>query len=376
MTFSVWAPTPVEEHAVSIKSLGGYRELGQRGRCNRSIPTFRPSNLTRSAVVLVGLLALVLGCSSAAPPDVSRNRSRITARIGISGFPLGVATGEGSVWVLSRTTATGCSRRRPCIVTRVDPRTNRIVGQPTRLPVEPWSLAVGAGSVWVTPNGADGRLVRIDARTGRITARISAHPVYFGSVVVVGGGFVWTANDDERYRLGSTVSKIDPAANRVVGRPLEVGSPQSLAFGHGALWDADHSGWLVKIDPATFKVVARRRLDFGPHGVVITRDAVVVADAHGSRLVEADPVTAKIQRVAKLSVAPIYPAVGAGSIWSASAESWSGSAVDDRVVRIRPSTLTISETLHLGASVDGVAFGFGSLWAAVTTGQLVRITPT
>ena len=278
--------------------------------------------------------------------------------------------------MLSRTTPTGCSRRRPCTVTRVDPWTNRIVGQPTRLPVEPWSLAVGAGSVWVTPNGADGRLVRIDAHTGLITARISAHPVYFGSVVAVGGGFVWTANDDERYKHGSTLSKIDPAANRVVGRPLEVGSPQSLAFGRGALWDADHSGWLVKIDPATFKVVARRRLDFGPHGVVITRDSVFVADAHGSRLVEADPVTAKTRRVAKLSVAPIYPAVGAGSIWSPSAESWSGSAIDDRVVRIRPSTLTISETLHLGAGVQGVAFGFGSLWAAVTTGQLVRITPT
>jgi DNA-binding beta-propeller fold protein YncE len=258
----------------------------------------------------------------------------------------------------------------------VDPRTNHIVGQPTRLPVEPWSLTVGAGSVWVTPNGADGQLVRIDARTGRITARIAAHPIYFGSVVVVGGGFVWTANDDERYKLGSTVSKIDPATNRVVGTPLEVGSPQSLAFGDGALWDADHSGWLVKIDPVTFKAVARRRLGFGPHGVVITKHAVFVADAHGSRLLEADPATAKIRRVAKLPVAPIYPAVGAGSIWSPSAESWSGTATDDSVVRIRPSTLTISETLHLGGDVHSVAFGFGSLWATVRTGQLVRITPT
>jgi DNA-binding beta-propeller fold protein YncE len=243
------------------------------------------------------------------------------------------------------------------------------------LPVEPWSLAVGAGSVWVMPNGGDGRVVRIDARSGRITARISARPIYFGSVAVVGGGFVWTANDDERYKRGSTVSKLDPATNRVVGQPLELGSPQSLAFGHGTLWDADHSGWLFKIDVATFRVVARTRLDFGPHGVVITKGGVFVADAHGSRLLEADPATAKIRRVATLPVAPIYPAVGAGSIWSPSAESWGGSATDDRVVRIRPSTLTIAETFHLGGAVHGVAFGFGSLWAAVSPGQLVRITP-
>jgi hypothetical protein len=91
-------------------------------------------------------------------------------------------------------------------------------------------------------------------------------------------------------------------------------------------------------------------------------------------MLEADPATAKIRRVVKLSVAPIYPAFGAGSIWSPSEESWSGYGSDDRVVRIRPATLTVSETIHLGADVHSVAFGFGSLWAAVKSGQLVRIT--
>lgn len=105
---------------------------------------------------------------------------------------------------------------------------------------------------------------------------------------------------------------------------------------------------------------------------MITRDAVFLADAHGSRLLWADPATAKIRRIAKLSTAPINPAVGAGSIWSPSAAAWSGTTSDDRVVGIRPSTLTISETLHLGAGVRSVAFGFGSLWAAVRRGQVVR----
>jgi streptogramin lyase len=230
--------------------------------------------------------------------------------------------------------------------------------------------------VWVTPNGADGRLVRIDARTGRVSARVSARPVYFGSVLAFGGGFVWTGNDDERYQRGATVSKLDPRTNRVVAAPLVLGSPQSIAFGCGAVWVADHTGWLVKIDPTRFEVVARRRLGFGPHGVVVADGAVYVADAHGSRLLQADPRTAAIRRVARLPIGPIYPAVGAGSIWSAPAAVWEDErARDDRVVRVDPKTLAVAETVHVGGNASAVAFGFGSLWATVATGQVVRITP-
>ena len=43
----------------------------------------------------------------------------------------------------------------------------------------------------------------------------------------------------------------------MVGRPLVLGSPQSISFGHGALWVADHGGWLVKIDPKTLAIAER-----------------------------------------------------------------------------------------------------------------------
>jgi DNA-binding beta-propeller fold protein YncE len=275
------------------------------------------------------------------------------------------------VWVLSRGPRP-CSPAAPCTVARIDPGSNRLVGTPTRLPADGWDLAVGAGSVWATQ--FDGRLIRIDARTGRIRARISARPIYFGSVVNVGGGFVWTGNDDERNHTGS-VSKIDPATNGVVGNLPGLGSPQSITFGQGAVWVADHAGWLVKIDPARLKVIARQRLDFGPHGVVATAHGVYVADAHGGRLLQADPDTVKVERIAQLSPGPISPAVEAGAIWSSSAEAWGGTTKDDRVMPIDPATLTIVQVLHLGGNVPSVAFGFGSLWVPVATGSVVRIAP-
>ena len=318
------------------------------------------------AVVAVCLVAGAAGCRESESSEPERAGPGIAARIDLPSSPFAIAVGEGSVWVLTRSPRAA--------VWRIDPKSNRVVGTPTALPVAPWSIAVGAGSVWVTPNGADGRLIRIDARTGRISAAISARPIYFGSVIALGGGAAWTGNDDERYRHGSTVSKIDTGTDRVVGT-LALGSPQSVAFGHGALWVADHAGWLVKIDAKRFDVVARRRLRFGPHGVVVTAGAVYVADAHGRRLLEADPKTAAIRRTRALPIGPIYPAFGGGSLWTGSAAAWERGREDDRVARIDPRTLRVAETFHVGSNTSGVAFGFGSVWAALPAGQVVRITP-
>jgi DNA-binding beta-propeller fold protein YncE len=317
---------------------------------------------------------LALGCSDGDPTS----RSQISARIRVPGHPFRIATGKRFIWVLGRGPAGACSQSAPCTVLRIDPGSNRVAGTPTPLQGDAWDLTIGAGSVWVTQFG--GRVLRIDARTGRITARIDARPIYFGSVIAYGDGFVWTGNDDGRYRRGSTVAKLDPADNRVVGAPIAIGGregPQSIAFGGGALWVADHSGWLVKVDPVASKVVARRRLKFGPHGVAVRHDAVYVADAHANRLLEADPETARIRRIVKLSPGSIFPVVGAGSIWSSSAAAWTGpyDRRDDRVLRIDPATLKVAEVIHVGGNVPSVAFGFGSAWAADQDGRVVRITP-
>ena len=226
-----------------------------------------PISMRLTAAIAVGVAVAASGCTTTREPASStstastppENERAIVARIRLPVSGFSVATGEGWVWALTRQPAAA--------VWRIDPRSNRVVGKPTRLPVDPWNVAVGAGSVWVTPNGADGRLIRINPRTGRISARISARPIYFGSVLASGAGFVWTGNDDERYQGGSTVSKLNPRTNRVVGRPLVLGSPQSIAFGHGALWVADHAGWLVKIDPSSRRNVGQAGGQAGSDGM-------------------------------------------------------------------------------------------------------------
>jgi len=66
--------------------------------------------------------------------------------------PAGLAVAQGRVFVASNTDHT---------VVVVDPETSRPVGDPLRVPPNPWAVAAGAGHVWVSGVGAN-TLSRID----------------------------------------------------------------------------------------------------------------------------------------------------------------------------------------------------------------------
>jgi hypothetical protein len=80
------------------------------------------------------------------------------------------------------------------------------------------------------------------------------------------------------------------------------------------------------------------------------------------------------QRTASVGQPLLYPAYGHGALWSGSEAAWQGEP-DDRVVRIDPNTLSIIETVYTGGDVMSVAVGFGGVWAALRTGEVVRIKP-
>ena len=118
----------------------------------------------------------------------------------------------------------------------------------------------GFGSVWVPQLGhPHGWVVRIDARSGRIEARVpvGAAP---GSLAIAGGS-VWVANTlggASRAIGANTLSRIDPASNRVVEViGLDVGGP--LAGGFGAIFVpglGEGGSPLRKVDVTSNKVVA------------------------------------------------------------------------------------------------------------------------
>jgi YVTN family beta-propeller protein len=212
--------------------------------------------------------------------DLATGRS--VATIEVPRTPLDVALTPGAVWV---TDAGGAGDG----VTRVDPRTNRVVGRPVATGSSPQSLAVGGGSLWVANH--DGQTItRIDQATGKVVADIPVasepHRVAYGA------GAVWVGN----WHVNS-VSRIDPATNRVTGSPIPIGfHAGNLAVGAGGVWvtsdyrsnSAPEDVVVVRIDPRTNRAVETIAVGGHPIDVVAAGGAVWVSAATPDRVLRID----------------------------------------------------------------------------------------
>lgn len=204
---------------------------------------------------------------------------KVVARIPAGEVPKGVLATGSAVWVADSHGGT---------VLRIDPSTNTVVATTTIGPARasgPNWLAGGLGSIWVgVPN--DSTVVRIDQVTSAIQARIAVPGA--GSPC---GGFaitdtaVWIPSCD----VGTTMARIDPATNTVVGTVELGGHGYSPVIIGGAPWVAlDMSpivlGPIARVAPDTNAVDIELSPgpDFGGGGdiVVAAGSAWVIDDGN------------------------------------------------------------------------------------------------
>jgi YVTN family beta-propeller protein len=144
----------------------------------------------------------VMSCSEKSLYKIDHTNGAILAKIptGISdkNGEMSLATGDGSVWLLSDSTG---------ILTRVNPETNAVI---KRISVAPHSYcaAFGNGSIWVT-NYINNSVQKINLETNSVIATIPVglHPRF----ITASEHGVWTLNQGD-----GTVSKIDPTSDKVV----------------------------------------------------------------------------------------------------------------------------------------------------------------
>ena len=164
-------------------------------------------------------------------------------------------------------------------VSRIDPRTNRVVAGVAG--VRALSIAAGEGEVWIVNDG--GEVVEIDPRTNAASKPI---PVAAESLtaLAVGAGAVWVADP-----VGGSVWRIDPDPEPILRTiPLEVGVG-GVAFGEGAVWATNEiADEVYRIDPDTneARVVSRMA---APRGIAVGEGAVWVTSAGPPSAEEALP---------------------------------------------------------------------------------------
>lgn len=317
--------------------------------------------LAVAALALVGVVAVaavMLGGRSSTSAPAALSGTIVGPPIRPGDGPWGVAVGGGFLWVANGLDDT---------VVRIDPRSHRRVGRPVAVGDAPNALAFGDGSAWVA-NNDDDTVVRLDAATGRVVGR----PIPVGDepfAIATGAGSVWT------YNLDGTVTRIDARTMRAAGEPIVVGPRSDLggvAFVAGRVWVTEGvEDTLSAIDPASNRVVGRPlQVGDAPWGVTGDGNVVWVANSGDGTVVRVDASTARmIGEPLAVGRSPTAVAAGDGAVWVAAAETLS--RIDPRRARIAGRPLRIAEDAR------ALAFGAGGVWVPhYDHGTITHVAPS
>jgi YVTN family beta-propeller protein len=192
-------------------------------------------------------------------------------------------------------------------------------------------LAAALGTPGIASAATVTATIRLPKGAGELTAA-------FGSI--------WSVNFDS-----GSVSRIDPATNRVVATIKTWGQPGYLRAAAGALWVSEsgsatgqdgHS--VVRIDPGTDRVTARVRVGALPEGIALVGGRLWVGNHHSGTLSVINPLTARVVRtvtVVKVPVAHPPRVIIRSTLQSVTASRtalWAGVPVFNGVDRLNPTT--------------------------------------
>jgi hypothetical protein len=230
-----------------------------------------------TAVLLIALLPLSQGGSSAADPPVAEltlsGTPQLTAEISLPGDAIagGIAVGGGSAWVgVQGDKGTGST-----LVVRIDLATDRIVAD---IPVSgiPWRGLIAAtdSAVWVA---SDGVVERIDPSTDEVVARIELGDLS-PSTMAVDGSDLWVVAIEDRSDAGGPnvghLVRVDTETDDIVAT-IDVGEDVSgyedeIIAGDGTVWvlgprllddDIEDGGDLLRIDAGENRVTSSLAVD-------------------------------------------------------------------------------------------------------------------
>ena len=283
--------------------------------------------------------------------------SRSPRRSTVGTPPLRVAAGEGAVWVTSAADGT---------LTRIDPRTRKVIGEPLRLGPGISAVAVGRKSVWVS-SPRDSSVIRVDPASDTVIGRIpvGGRP----GALIVSGGRVWVADEG-----GAGVSAINPHGERVFRRGIVPhAAPLRLAAGAGGVWVSSAStGTVRRIDPSTAAAGAPRSGPAaGPPG------SPSAAASSGSRTAAPTPSPGSIPRSWRSSATRSRSAGGPGGIDAGTNLVWVASAADDTVSRIDiENGDVVGDPIDVGPDPGAISIGEEAVWVANNgDGTVTRIEP-
>ncbi len=168
------------------------------------------------------------------------------------------------------------------------------------------------GGLWI-PNCGSQALIHFDTKTNKIVATVATGVADATIGIAANADSVWMLTDSK-----STLSRIDPLENKVVGELRLPANCNSVAFGEMSLWVTCPSDTrLLRINPETNLVEKRIEVSAGPRSVAFGDGSVWVLCEKDGKIDRIDPKTNKVIKTLELSTpnAGGNLAYGEGWLW-------------------------------------------------------------
>ena len=228
-------------------------------------------------------------------------------------------------------------------------------------------LAIAGGWLWAAGgNGVD----RLNLKTGKVEGTVPV-PGAICLAMDVGVDALWVGS------CGSepAVLRVDPATGKVVATiaidASDLSPESSIAAAEDAVWLQTADADLVKIDPATNKVVTKVKAADGIVALRAGLGALWATNVTDSTLQRLDAADASEQTSIPVGEGPRFLAVGEGAVWVLN-------QADGTVTRVDPATNAVVATIDVDTgAIDGgdIAVGGGAVWARVSDSLVVKIDP-
>jgi virginiamycin B lyase len=213
---------------------------------------------------------------------------------------------------------------------RIDAKTNKMADPVGGLNKPCGGMVSAFGSLWI-PSCGDGTLTRVDPKTFKVTATIASGNANASGndtrdSLAASADSIWLLTDAK-----TTLSRIDPDQNAVVGELRVPAGCGSLTFGEKSLW---------------------------------------LACPNENRVLRINPATNLVEKVIDVAARPQAVAIGATSIWVLCEK-------DGIVDRIDPKNNKVSKSiaLEVPGAKGAIAFGEGAIWVTQAGFPLTRIDP-
>jgi streptogramin lyase len=244
-------------------------------------------------------------------------------------------------------------------------------GPAVRFTAPATGAAAGGGDLWVSIAG-NGALVRLDARTGRVLARIDVHRAdrraLGGGALATAGSEVWVAapvHVDDDPAVGDAsgwIGRVDVRHARLRITQVHGDPPTQIAVGPAGIWIS--GGRTVRrVDPRTGAPGAALSLPVYAGAVAVGASAVWVQEPNAGRLVEIDPRTRKVR-----GTVTIGRSAGRGSLAVVGGAVWA--ATNRGLVRVGQRSRRVTARVS-APGATALAAGPTGLWAVGRSGVYV-----